>query len=216
MKLKKLLKYITPPIIFIFYNWFKNLLISDSKNIFEGDFELFSDLIKNCIVYGEYGCGKTTLWVAKNSDCKILSVDSSLKWINLVEKKLNVFVNPNRFELLHSYCGEISDFGYPKDYSERNAYYEYFNSIWERDLSPDLVLIDGRFRVACFLTSLLRSKPGTKILFDDYSLREEYHIIEDFITPKIKTKRQALFIKPKNIDEKKIIYEINKFNYVKE
>lgn len=47
-------------------------------------------------------------------------------------------------------------------------------------------MIDGRFRVACFLYSLLCAETGTVILFDDYSLRFRYHLVEDFC-PKVES-----------------------------
>ncbi len=47
---------------------------------------------------------------------------------------------------------------------------------------PDLVLVDGRFRVACALTAIknLYDKFDFEILFDDYADREFYHAIEEF------------------------------------
>jgi hypothetical protein len=46
------------------------------------------------------------------------------------------------------------------------------HSPWRRGaVKPDLVLIDGRFRLACFLHPLLAAAPGTPILFDDYTNR---------------------------------------------
>lgn len=47
--------------------------------------------------------------------------------------------------------------------------------------SPNLFLIDGRFRVCSFLTSLMMSKRGTVILFHDYYNRPDYHIIEQYL-----------------------------------
>ena len=52
-----------------------------------------------------------------------------------------------------------------------------------RGLAPDLVLVDGRFRAACFLASLLFARPGAVILFDDYVDRPFYHTVEAFGTP---------------------------------
>ena len=49
--------------------------------------------------------------------------------------------------------------------------YEVFffhKTFFENKLVPDLILIDGRFRVCCFLSSLKYGNVGTKILFDDY------------------------------------------------
>jgi hypothetical protein len=49
-------------------------------------------------------------------------------------------------------------------------------------LPPDLILIDGRFRVACALTCLqhLKGNRETTILVDDYLNRPHFQIIEEF------------------------------------
>ena len=67
--------------------------------------------------------------------------------------------------------------------------------MWEDDIKPDMVLIDGRFRVCCFLTSIKYGNTGTKIVFDDYysDRRNIYHIVEEFITPNLRHGRQAIF-----------------------
>ena len=48
--------------------------------------------------------------------------------------------------------------------------------------TPDLILVDGRFRVACALvtTRELRHLPGTTLLIDDYAGRPHYHEVERF------------------------------------
>jgi hypothetical protein len=49
------------------------------------------------------------------------------------------------------------------------------------DTLPDLVLIDGRFRVCCALTTLLKLKDRKfKLLFDDYMDRPHYNSVERF------------------------------------
>ena len=79
---------------------------------------------------------------------------------------------------------------------------------------PELVLIDGRFRVACFLFSLINGSPGTKIIFDDYVNRPHYHVVEEFIKPIETCGIQALFIIPKNLDYNNIEKTIEQFVHV--
>ena len=80
----------------------------------------------------------------------------------------------------------------------------------------DLVLIDGRYRVACFLTSIKNCKLGTKIIFDDYKSRPHFHIVEEFIEPVRYYGDQAVFeINSKeNLDMSKLDELIGKFEYV--
>ena len=74
--------------------------------------------------------------------------------------------------------------------------------MWQKQIAPDLVLIDGRFRVFCFLTSVNLAPVGTKILFDDYTNRPFFHVAEEFCE-KIETfGRQALFEVSQSAKEK--------------
>ena len=45
----------------------------------------------------------------------------------------------------------------------------------------DLVLIDGRFRVACAALICLHPKYVKRICFDDFTSRPQYHVILPFI-----------------------------------
>ena len=74
--------------------------------------------------------------------------------------------------------------------------------------------MDGRFRVACFLTSLLNADAGSIIIFDDYTLRPEYHIVEIFEKPIEINKRQAAFQVSGNYDSKELQFYIDKFEFV--
>jgi hypothetical protein len=59
------------------------------------------------------------------------------------------------------------------------APWRYFRIIGQQ---PDLVLVDGRFRVACVLESLLSLSPSseTQILLDDYIDRPHYTVVEQY------------------------------------
>jgi len=67
--------------------------------------------------------------------------------------------------------------------------------VWELDgfCNPDVVLIDGRMRTSCLLSVILKAKKKTLVLFDDYSEREYYHIVERIIKPIDMVGRVAIF-----------------------
>ena len=75
-------------------------------------------------------------------------------------------------------------------------YHRYPNSIWDAPYfrEPDVVLIDGRFRVACLLTVMMRCTKPTRVLFDDYGDRPKYQTVEALITPAARIGRMAEFI----------------------
>ena len=72
--------------------------------------------------------------------------------------------------------------------------------VWKPKKTPKLVLIDGRFRVCCFLTSLKFAEEGTKILFDDYTNRPHYHFVEKYVSRFKECGRQCLFVMPSKDD----------------
>lgn len=180
-------KWLTPPII--------PYLIQKRRSpldLFDGGGQAFKGITRRARVYGEYGVGESTLWVHKNTEALIVSVETDPVWA----EKLRQSVDLSRVEVRHVDVGGVGDWGRPNGYSQMENFFIYFEGIWRGKLSPDVVLVDGRFRVSCFLTSLLRAAPGTTIIFDDYVPREFYHVVERLIAPSFYDGRQAIFTVP--------------------
>ena len=209
-----ILKLFIPEIIFIIKRKLLNLSFG-SKRLFAGYSQLFKNNLSSQTIYGEYGCGESTLYVLKNFNILVYSIDSSKQWINQIKMK-----NQNNKNLSINYVniGNVGKFswGRPDDYSMRDNFIKYANDIWNRELKPNFVLIDGRLRVLCFLVSLKMCNSGTKIIFDDYVDNKHYHVVEELIKPSSNDGRQCLFevMDKKNIDMKKLDFLINKFNYI--
>ena len=183
--------------------------------LFEGDDRLFRQELAACRVYGEYGCGSSTIWVAHHSNARILAVDSSPAWIAKVRKA--TADQSERISIKAIDLGELGDWGYPTTYRHRHHFRNYVHSPWQHGaVKPDLVLIDGRFRVACFLHSLLAAAPGTSILFDDYTNRPHYHLVEEFCPIEQTEGRQALFRVPEELDREAIGRELEGFLMVRD
>ena len=182
--------------------------------LFDGDDSLFKDLLKTSKIFGEYGCGSSTEWVLKNTNADIVSVDTSKVWINKISSGNAAY--KKRLKLKYIDLGEVENWGRPVGYEKSYNFINYFNWIWNQDILPDTVLIDGRFRVCCFLTSIKYGKENTKIIFDDYNNRPYYHVVEKFVKKKQSYGRQALFIveNKKNINIDLLNIEINNFRYV--
>ena len=193
----------------------KNKILNYSPNfLFDGNDTLFKEEIKKVAVYGEYGCGKSTSWVLKNTSSEVISVDTSLEWINLVKKKNHGA--ENRLVMYHTDCGELGRWGRPKSYKKLDNFAEYTDIIWHNKKTPELILVDGRFRVCCFLTTLKFASEGTKIIFDDYTNRPHYHFIEKYVGRLKEDGRQCLFIVPpkSKIDIDELNKDIEYFRYV--
>jgi hypothetical protein len=219
MKNIRFLKILVPPIfLMIFYKIKK--MYTDSDSLFDGDDALFKAYVADACVYGEYGSGCSTSWVFENTQCDIYSVDTSDVWVKNVKKKIlyrekfdQIY---KRLNIRYVDSGEVGNWGRPQSYMQRDRFSEYTDYLWQQKKKPELVLIDGRFRVCCFLTALKYGMPGTKILFDDYINRPHYHFIEKYVQRESTCGRQALFIVPEdgelNFEELEI--DISRFRYV--
>jgi hypothetical protein len=170
-------------------------------SLFDGSDGLFKELIKNINVYFEYGCGKSTEYVYKYTSAKIFSVDTSEFWANKI-LQLNSLKNSDRLNIRYIDVGEIGDWGTPLTFEKRLNFKSYAENLFNNSINPDLILIDGRFRILCFLTSLKLAPVSTKILFDDYTNRKLYHVVEEIIKPIEICGRQALFEVNQNVKDK--------------
>lgn len=184
---------------------------SINNSLFDGDSELFKKYLDKSRIYGEYGVGVSTVFANRYNNKHTIAVDSDKNWILNIKKNL---LDSNNLEITHIDLGKLKTWGTPEGYEFRQNFKKYLNAIWVKSLKPDIVLVDGRFRVACFLTSLLNADEGSIIIFDDYTLRPEYHIVEIFEKPIETNGRQAAFKVSGNYDTKELKYFIEKFEFV--
>jgi hypothetical protein len=75
----------------------------------------------------------------------------------------------------------------------------------EKEIEPDTILIDGRFRVACALESLanLSLNSQTLLLFDDYTDRTYYHAIETFAKLIFSRGRMGVLVRRTDFDARR-------------
>ncbi|MEM9210498.1 MAG: hypothetical protein AAGA63_03360 [Pseudomonadota bacterium] len=143
----------------------------------------------------EYGSGGSTILAARLSRKRLVSVESDETWCSELGQYLWINYPLARIRLLHADIGPTGEWGYPLDASRSGDFVNYPFAPWVQypKWSPELILIDGRFRVACFVTCLAHIKGPTKILFDDYTNRPEYHVVERLLSPVEFHGRMAVF-----------------------
>lgn len=168
--------------------------------------KLLNDSFSRASHYLEYGVGGSTVLAARKSLKTIIAIDSSDEWIHKVKTDIENNVYTGNINLLHANLGPTANWGYPNDQLMVKNWPQYYASPWvsyrSLGLSPDLILIDGRFRTPCFLYSLLHCKNGTRILWDDYLNRPEYHFVEQVLAPQGLVDDMAVFTAVENIDKK--------------
>jgi hypothetical protein len=139
--------------------------------------------------YLEYGSGGSTI-LANRFVNTLVSVDCDASHIADVRRKLAAEGRRAMTRLIHVNIGLTLESGLPaftkptrrrlrrwEDYP--TSPWRYFRSIAQQ---PDLILVDGVFRVSCVLESLLSLSPlsNTPILVADYAARPHYHVVERF------------------------------------
>lgn len=150
-------------------------------------------------VFLEYGSGGSSLMVAQAGVKSIYSVDTDKQFLKAVRQRLlDEGIPRRRYIPIYADIGATKEWGRPVDESHARDWPAYCTAPWEKLLKtgerPDLVLIDGRFRVASFLITMLMAPPGCVILFDDYVDRPEYHVVERYLQPARLAGRMAEFV----------------------
>jgi hypothetical protein len=156
----------------------------------EAGMAYFCEQLESARNYLEYGSGGSTI-LANRMVNTLVSVDSDAGFLADVRRKLAQEAGRKAMmRLIHVNIGLTNDGGMPvftkptrrrvrrwEDYP--TAPWRYWRSIAQQ---PDLILVDGRFRVACVLESLLSLSPlsNTQILLDDYAERPHYQVVERF------------------------------------
>ena len=167
--------------------------------------QLLTDSFLRATNYLEYGIGGSTVLAAQKTMQTIIAIDSSEEWIGKVKTDIEKSVFSGNIILLHANLGTTADWGYPSNELMVKNWPQYYASPWTSfrnfNLSPDLILIDGRFRTSCFLYSLLHCKAGTRILWDDYLNRPEYHFVEKVLQPQGLIEDMAIFSTNEYIDK---------------
>jgi hypothetical protein len=157
--------------------------------------EWVRDIYAQSDVILEYGSGGSTVMAAEMPGKTIFSVESDKRWARNLNKYLVSNDLPSKVMMHYVDVGRTGKWGSPIDSKRFRRYHMYPLSIWDHPefRQPDVVMIDGRFRVACALTTMFRCQKNTLILFDDYKNRRGYHMIDDYLEPKEIRGNTALF-----------------------
>lgn len=183
--------------------------------------KIFTEKLIQSNEYLEYGSGGSTHLAAKLKK-KFTVVESDPFFLNAVKEKIiaDGLFDPRKQTYIHANVGLTGPYGWPIFFkkSKREKYAGYSDAPWEmhgESFSPDLILVDGRFRVSSALKTIkkLNGKTNWEILFDDYD-GTYYHAIEEFANLERVVGRMAI-LKPKpDLDMQKLETAIQKYNVI--
>lgn len=170
-------------------------MIPHTSTMPEAETALLIDEYKTAKVILEYGSGASTKIASKMLNKRIFSVESDKAWTLALRKEISKSMPSSKVYVHHVDIGNTGQWGRPTDASMWRNYHQYPNSIWDKSFfrQPNVVLIDGRFRTACLMTTLLRTTRPVTVLFDDYVDRPKYRAVERIICPNSIHGRMARF-----------------------
>jgi hypothetical protein len=155
----------------------------------EKEIKAFCYFMKPNNIYFEFGAGGSTN-IASFYKVLSYSVENDAKWHKLL-KDNNVSVNYITIDLNPKHLG------FPDKNTKIEEIKKYIQA-YKKDYNADVILIDGRFRVACALDIFNKIRNDTIILIHDYE-RKEYHILEKYYLKLYYWDKLACFIKRSNI-----------------
>lgn len=166
---------------------------------------MFYKYLDKSNIYFEYGSGGSTNQAAIRSNItKIYSVESDLEWHNKLKTILKDY---NHIDFIYNEMGtKPNDWGHPGLNSTHEQRINYSNHIKlideETKQKIDIVMIDGRFRVACCLKCFEVIGDNCVIAFDDFLNRTHYHVVLDYydIIEKTQDNRMVILKKKHNIN----------------
>ncbi|MEP2102422.1 MAG: hypothetical protein ABJP02_13040 [Parasphingorhabdus sp.] len=189
---------------------------------FDPEFEdLFREKIQHARYYLEFGSGASTVLAAK-AGVETVCVESDRKYADAVLKKVG---SDAPVTIIYSDIGLTEEWGYPvftrpstaKHARWKNYTRKAFAEVGSAEKFPDMILVDGRFRVACALASAYhaqKAKANCALYIDDYVGRSHYEQVEDFLgTPTIVGRTACFSIAPGSLKQditEDVIDEVHK------
>jgi len=143
----------------------------------EAEIACYSELLNQASSLIEFGAGGSTL-LATARNVRTVSIESDLTWIEKL-RCVPAAVDSERnglLSLIHADIGEVGPWGHPIDAAVRHKWPSYSMAPWLLCQRPGLVLIDGRFRVACIAQATLHCGRNSVIAVHDFWPRPVYHV----------------------------------------
>lgn len=183
------------------------------------EIEMFQLYLQKSKTYVEYGSGGSTCLACK-TECieHITTIESNDNWVNKIKQDDSVKQRLEKGSIVFiviDILGNPHFWGFPINNTKKENWPLYSQAIrTTSNTPPDMILIDGRFRVACAIQAFLLSDATTMILIHDYENRSHYHIVLEFLDVVEKVDTLVVFRKRTDIDDIRLeqIYDTYKYD----
>ncbi len=167
------------------------------------EIEFFESCLDQAQHYYEFGSGGSTK-LAASMGLNVHGVESDRRWLEQLQSEVGDACQVNHVDI-----GPTKEWGYPVDLRAADQFPNYSQSIHTQDLPFDLILVDGRFRVASTLESIdyvLKKGDPTcaRIFIHDFWNREYYKPVLEFLDAEKTVETAGLFKIKANINRERL------------
>ncbi|MDO0946518.1 O-linked N-acetylglucosamine transferase, SPINDLY family protein [Chromohalobacter israelensis] len=192
----------------------KNIKIPDSPHMSNREKQLFKKHLTKSNSYFEFGSGGSTVWAVQEG-ITVYGVESDKNWVNALKNELGEDCKVKTVDI-----GPTKEWGFPVSAEESEKFPAYSQEIFNHEHFFDFVLVDGRFRVACTLATILHTltfsdtPEKTKIFIHDFWNREEYHIVLKYLDTEEREETAGVFTIKPDINKKDIKKTFEKYSKI--
>lgn len=141
--------------------------------------QLFLSYVKKAKNYFEFGSGGSTVWAVQQG-LTVQGIESDPAWVQALQEQLGQQCQVNVADI-----GPTGDWGYPLT-QQTDKFPRYSQAILEHQQPFDLILIDGRFRVACTMAAIQHiaqhhAYENSFIFIHDFWNRAQYRSVLKFL-----------------------------------
>jgi hypothetical protein len=133
-----------------------------NPHLFSGELETMSRVMRDGHHrYLEFGIGGSTVLAVRSGLESVVAVDSDPEWVDAARRhpEIAAAIEAGWADIRHADIGPVAQWGYPSDPGHIRSWPAYIATAWDvwaqRNEMPDLIFVDGRFRVACCLSVAL-------------------------------------------------------------
>lgn len=162
----------------------------------------------SCKSYTQEACMRTNIQ-------KVIAVESDKALSDSVYKSI---IQKEKLHMVYANLGEIDALGQPTSVEKFKNFHSYMVLPWaladKYMLTPDTILINGPFKIACFLYSLICAQEGAVILFNDFFKNPSYEIVRNYCALEKRHGDMGEFVVRKNYVLSDISANIAKYSVI--
>ncbi|MET3579427.1 hypothetical protein ABID19_002458 [Mesorhizobium robiniae] len=199
LELAKPARYVIGEARFLWWKARNDFDISGVPHLDDATFDLLKTEMAKASSYLEFGSGGSTVLAAQTVRGPVCSVESDKKFLRAVQRKIASLDLPAP-NMIFADTGLTGRWGHPIRPWYSRKWRDYAEAPWlKMSALPDVILIDGRFRAACALSTLLHFSESGKVAtviiddYDDYEHRPNYTLVEEFAYAPVRIGRSLVF-----------------------